>query len=140
MLKRMLAIVLTGMLVTMTVGLRQVNAQTGSQDSRVAKVRMDVLKLGVGETARVEVKLRDNGKLKGYIGETAQDSFTLVDSEDGSSRTVAYADVEKVKKEGGGFSSRSWIILGAAAVGAVATWMVVKPALCDGGAQTRGPC
>ena len=64
----------------------------------------------------------------------------LVDSEDGSSQTVAYADVEKVKKAGGGFSSRSWIILGAAAVGAVATWMVVKPALCDGGAQTRGPC
>lgn len=144
MLKRMLAIMLTGMLLTMAVGFGPVNAQSvqdAVQDNaRAAKVRGDVLKLGVGEKAGVEVKLRDNRKLKGYIAEASEDSFTVVNSKNESNQRLAYADVEKVKKAGGGFSTRSWIILGAAVAGAVATWIIVKPALCDGGAQTRGPC
>jgi hypothetical protein len=143
-LKKVLAIILMGMLVTMAVGLRPVNAQSvqdaGQEDSRAAKGRVDVLKLGVGERARVEVKLRDNSKLKGYIGEANEDFFTVVDSKSGSNQRIEYADVEKVKKAGSGFSARSWIIVGAAVAGAVATWIIVKPALCDGGAQTRGPC
>ncbi len=139
-LKRMLAIMITGMLLTMAVGFRSVNAQSGQDYAGVAKVRVDVLKLGVGEKAGVEVKLRDNRKLKGYIAEASEDSFTVVNSKNESNQRFAYADVEKVKKAGGGFSTRSWIILGAAVAGAVATWIIVKPALCDGGAQDRGPC
>jgi hypothetical protein len=127
------------MVLTSGIGFRSVRAQS-QLDSRAAKVRSDVLKLGAGDKAGVEVKLRDSSKVKGYIGETTEDSFTLVDSKNGSDQRIAYADVEKVKKAGGGFSSRSWLILGAAVAGAVATWIIVKPALCDGGAQTRGPC
>lgn len=148
MLKRVLAIMLTGMMLTIAFGFRPTSAQSVEDavqearpdDTRAEKVRMDVMKLGVGEKARVEIKLRDNSKLKGYIGETGDDSFTVLDTKNGSNQSIAYAEVEKVKKTGGGSSSRSWIILGAAAVGALATWMIVKPALCDGGAQTRGPC
>jgi len=143
-LKRMLAIMLTGMIATMTTGLVQVNGQSqkgaGQEDPRTAKVRMDVFKLGVGERARVEVKLRDNSKLKGYIGEANDGSFTVVDSENGFSQRITYTDVANVKKAGAGFSTRSWIILGAAVAGAVTTWIIVKPVVCDGGAQSRGPC
>jgi hypothetical protein len=147
-LKRVLAIMLTGMLVTMAIGLRPVHAQSfqdalrnaGQENPRAAKVRVDVSKLGMGEKARAEFMLRDNSKLKGYIGEASEDSFTLVDSKNGSNQRIAYADVAKVKTAGSGFSTRSWIILGAAVAGAVATWIIIKPALCDGGAQTRGPC
>lgn len=143
MLKRMLA-VLTGIMLATAVGLRQVSAQSlpaaGPNDSHTSKVRMDVFKQGIGDRARVEVELRDNTKLKGYIGEATDDSFTVVDSKNRSQQKIAYADVQKVTKTGGGFSTRSWLILGAVAVGAVATWIIVKPALCDGGAQTRGPC
>ena len=138
--KRMVAIMLMGMLLAITVGFHRAHAQSGQDDPGVTKVRTDVFKLGVGEKARVEVKLRDNGRLKGYVGEAKVDSFTIVDSESGYRQTIAYADVDKVKKAGSGISTRSWIILGAAAVGAVATWAIVKPAVCDGGAQTRGPC
>ncbi|MGH9962022.1 MAG: hypothetical protein ACREBC_33650 [Pyrinomonadaceae bacterium] len=140
MFQRLVAIMLTGMLLAMTVGSHQANAQSGQDDTRVTKVRTDVFKLGVGEKARVEVKLRDNSRVKGYIGEATADSFVVVDSENGYRQTIAYADVDKVKKAGSGISTKSWIILGAAAVGAVATWAIVKPAVCDGGAQTRGPC
>lgn len=144
MFKRMLAIILTGVLLTMAVGPGPVNAQSAPEavhdDSRAAQVRMDVLKMGVGEKARVQVKLRDFSKLKGYIGDSTEDSFTVVDSKNGYNQKVSYANVDKVKKAGNGFSTRSWIILGAVVAGAVATWIIVKPALCDGGAQTRGPC
>jgi hypothetical protein len=143
-LNRMLAIMLTGMMLTMAVGFRPATAQSvqdaKQEDPRIAKARIEVWKMGVGETVRVEVKLRDHSTLKGYIGEATNDSFTVVDSKSGSSQRIAYADVEKVKKAGGGFSTRSWIILGAAAAGAAATWMIVKPVVCDGGAQSRGPC
>lgn len=94
----------------------------------------------MGENARVEVRLRDNTQLKGYLNDADQDSFTVVDSQTGSSKTVSYADTSSVKKVGSGISAKTWIILGAAAVGAAVTWVIVKPALCDGGAQTRGPC
>ena len=143
-LKRILAILLSGMMWTMASGFRPATAQSvqnGVQDDpRAARVRMDVWKLGVGESARVEVKLRDNRTLKGYIGEATDSSFTVVDSKTGSNQRIAYADVEKVKKAGSGFSARSWIIVGAAVAGAVATWIIVKPVVCDGGAQDRGPC
>jgi hypothetical protein len=137
-----------GVLVTMAIGFRSVNAQSfqdalrdaGQDNPRAAKVRVDVSKLGVGEKARAEFMLRDNSKLKGYIGEANEDSFTVVDSKNGFNKRIAYANVQKVNKAGSGFSTRSWIILGAAVAGAVATWIIVKPALCDGGAQTRGPC
>ncbi|MCA1601704.1 MAG: hypothetical protein LC776_08710, partial [Acidobacteria bacterium] len=91
-LKRMLAIMLTGMLLTMAVGFGPVNAQSvqdAVQDNpRAAKVRGDVLKLGVGEKAGVEVKLRDNRKLKGYIAEASEDSFTVVNSKNESNQRL----------------------------------------------------
>jgi hypothetical protein len=48
---------------------------------------------------------------------------------------VAYADVKEVKKPGGGLSTRTWVIIGAAAVAAVIVGVtVIKPVVCDGGA------
>jgi hypothetical protein len=32
------------------------------------------------------------------------------------------------------------LIGGAVVAGAVVGWQIMKPALCDGGAQHRGPC
>ena len=44
------------------------------------------------------------------------------------------ADVMQVKKSGGGLSTRALVIIGAVAVAAVVIGIIVKPALCDGGA------
>ena len=121
-------------------GLPTVRAQAVTDAGATEKIRTKVQKIGVGGNARVEVKLRDNTRLKGYISDAEQDSFTVVDSMTGSRHSVAYADTSAVKKASSGISGKTWAILGAAAVGAVVTWIIVKPALCDGGAQTRGPC
>ena len=140
MFRRTFAIMLSGILLVTAFGFQHVLAQTANDTQASEKIRARVQKIGVGPNARVEVKLRDNTQLKGYISAAEQDSFTVTDSKTGSTRTVSYADASGVKKLGGGLSAKSWIILGAAVVGAVVTWIIVKPALCDGGAQTRGPC
>jgi small nuclear ribonucleoprotein (snRNP)-like protein len=132
------AIMLSGMLLVTAFGFQNVPAQTVSDTQAAKKMRSRVEKIGVGPRARVEVTLRDNSQLKGYISAADQDSFTVLDNNTGTTRTVSYADVSGVKKLGGG--SKNWIILGAAVVGAVVSWIIVKPVLCDGGAQTRGPC
>jgi hypothetical protein len=121
-------------------GLTTALGQTGKDAQLAGEARAKVQKLGLGRDARVEVRLRDSSKLKGYISEAGQDSFTVTDSKTGAAQSVAYTDVTQVKKPGSGFSTRAWIIIGAAAVAAVVVAIVVKPAVCDGGAQSRFPC
>ncbi len=121
--------------VAMSFGARVVRAQ--SADLEAAKVRSKVEALG--SNTRVEVKLRDTTKLKGHISDTDQDSFAVTGNA-GNDTKIFYADVVDVKKSGGGWSTKNWIILGSVVTGVLVTWAVVKPALCDGGAQTRGPC
>jgi hypothetical protein len=86
------------------------------------------------------VKFRDQTKLKGYIETVDPVSFNLRDPKDGKSQSIAYSEVESVTKAGSGISTTTWLILGGVAAGAVTTWLIVKPAVCDGGAQTRGVC
>ena len=140
MLRRMFAVMLSGLLLLTAFGFQGAGAQSLGDQKATEKIRTKVLKTGVGVNARVEVKLRDNTQMKGYISDSNQDSFTVVESGTGSSRTVSYSDTLSVKKAGGGVSAKTWIIVGAAAVGAAVTWAIVKPAVCDGGAQSRGPC
>jgi hypothetical protein len=137
---RIIAIVVLAVLFAATIGFHPVWAQTVKELQATEKARAGVLKLGVGQTARVEIKLRDQTKVKGYVSEAAQDTFTVIDQKTGTSQTLSYADVAEVKKPGGGPSSRTWIILGGVAAAAVVVGIIVKPAFCDGGAQTRFPC
>jgi hypothetical protein len=140
MFRRTFAIVLSGILLVTAFGFQHVLAQTASDTQAFEKMRAKVQKIGVGPNARIEVNLRDQTQLKGYISSADHESFTVTDRKTGSTRTVSYADALGVKKQGGGLSSKTWIILGAAVVGTIVTWVIVKPVLCDGGAQTRGPC
>lgn len=122
------------------VRLETAQGQTSRDAELAAKARAKVARIGVGQNAKVEVKLRDESRIKGYVSEVQQDSFMVVERETGVSRTVAYADAAEVKRSGGGLSTKGWAIIGAAAAGAIVTWIIVKPAICDGGAQTRGIC
>jgi hypothetical protein len=140
MIRRRFTLILSGIIIFAALGLETVQAQTGKETQLALETRARVQKLGQGRDARVEVKLRDNTKLKGYISEAGQDSFTVTEAKTGAAQRVAYADVAQVKKPGSGLSKRAWIIIGAAAVAAVIVGIVVKPAVCDGGAQSRFPC
>jgi hypothetical protein len=97
MLKKVLSLVLIGLL-TNAVAVSSSYARSQDEQARnIEKVKENVRKLGVGEEARVEVKLQDGRKLKGYIREAGEDSFTVIDSKNGTATTVAYSQVKQLK-------------------------------------------
>ena len=53
--------------------------------------------MGSGADARIEVKLRDKTKIKGYISEAGEDNFVVIDAKTGAALTVAYPQVKQVK-------------------------------------------
>lgn len=113
-----------------------INAQSHSVD----KTRSKVQTLSAKRDKQIEVKLHDKTKIKGYIVSVDSDSFTVAGSSTATSQKVLYTDVDEVKQVSNGFSAKTWLILGGVAAGTVATWLIVKPAVCDGGAQSRGIC
>ena len=123
MFKKALIISLVCLLMN-SAGLIAVCAQTSAdkQVEVIEKVKESVRKLGVGEEARVEVKLNDGTKLKGYILDAGQDSFVVVDKNTGATKTIEYRDVNQIK--GNNRSTAAKIGLDAAkAVGVTAAFV-----------------
>ena len=106
----------------------------------IERVRGKVQILSASKDTQVEVKFHDKTKVKGYITSVEPVSFTLRDPKIGGSQSIAYSEVHSVSKAGDGVSTKTWLIIGGVAAGALTTWLIVKPAVCDGGAQTRGLC
>ena len=79
------------------------------------KVRSEITRLGTGTDAKIEIKLKDGTKLKGYVAEANNDQFIVTDSKSGQSTLVSYPQVQKAK--GNNFSKR--VIFGVAIVGAI---------------------
>ena len=136
-MKTYLAVTLSVIITAMSFGL-PVTAKAQST-AATEKVRAQVQTLSATKDSQVQVKFRDNTKIKGYIVSVEPVSFTLRTAKDGTSQSIAYSEVDSVSKTGG-VSTKTWLILGGVAAGAVTTWLIVKPAVCDGGAQTRGAC
>ena len=113
---------------------------TAQSNTDIEKVRARVQMLSASRDSQVEVRFRDKTKVKGYITSVEPVSFNLRDSKAGTSQSIAYSEVDSVSKAGDGVSPKTWLIIGGIAAGAVTTWLIVKPAACDGGAQTRGIC
>ena len=138
MIKTHLAIALTAILILMSFGLPA--TATAQSTAQIEKIRAKVQVLAASKDLQVQVKFRDQTKLKGYIDSVDPVSFKLRDPKNGTSQSIAYSEVESVSKAGNGISTKTWLVVGGIAAGAVTTWLIVKPAACDGGAQTRGIC
>ena len=138
MIKKYLAITLSTMLTAISFGLPATARAQSTRESDTIRARVQTL--ATSKDSRVQVKFRDKTKLKGYIDSVDPVSFSLRDSKNGTAQSIAYSEVESVSKASDGVSTKTWLILGGVAAGAVTTWLIVKPAVCDGGAQTRGIC
>jgi len=134
-IKKHLAIALSAILTAISFGL-PATAKAQSTD----KIRAQVQTLATRKNSQVQVKFRDKTKLKGHIDSVDPVSFTLRDSKNGTTQSITYSEVESVSRASDGVSTKTWLILGGVAAGAVTTFLIVKPAVCDGGAQTRGIC
>ncbi len=138
MIKKHIAIALSVIVAAFSLALpTPVSAQT---DSETEKIRAQVQILSSSRDSQVEVKFRDKTKIKGFITAVEPVSFTLKDAKSRTSQSIAYSEVQSVSKASGGVSTKTWLILGGVAAGVATTWLIVKPAVCDGGAQTRGVC
>ena len=137
MIKRHLAIALSLILTALSFGLPP--TAKAQSNSEIDKIRAKVHTLSASRDSLVEVKFRDRTKLKGYINSVEPLTFNLKDPKNGTTQSIAYSEVDSISKTGG-VSTKTWLIIGGIAAGTVTTWLIVKPAVCDGGAQTRGIC
>jgi hypothetical protein len=98
MFKKVLSLALVALVINL-VGLRPATATPGQGTGtpQIEKVKENIRKLGTGSEARVEVKLQDNRKLKGYIKEAGEDNFVVVNEKTGAATTVDYSQVKQVK-------------------------------------------
>lgn len=136
-MKTHLAIIVSVILTAVSFGLPATARAQSTVETE--KIRAKVQTLAATKDSQVEVKFRDRTKLKGYIGSVEPLTFTLRNPKDGTSQSIAYSEVDSVSKAGG-VSTKTWLIIGGVAAGVATTWLLVKPAVCDGGAQTRGIC
>ena len=120
MSKRIFAVLISVMILGSTFAFQSVQAQGAADTNAAAKARLKVETLG--SNARVDVKFIDGTKLRGNVSARNQDGFTVTDSKTGASSVVRYAEVSEVKKAGGEVSTKTWIIIGSAVAGSVATW------------------
>ena len=107
-----LLMMIVACLVVSALGVRPAAASSNSEkEIRFAgKVKEGVEKIGVGSNTRVEVKLRDKTRLKGYVNEISENGFVVTDLKTGASNNVAYADVRQIK--GNNLSTRAKIAIG----------------------------
>jgi hypothetical protein len=80
-----------------------------------ASVKKRIVKLGTGAEAKVQVKLQDKTKLKGYVSKITEDSFVVTDSKTNAETTVSYPTVTDLKMK---MSTGEVITVSALAAGA----------------------
>ena len=75
-------------------------ADSQRDEPRLAKVKAQVAKRGVGEKARIKLELRDKKEVKGYVSQAGEDDFVVADAKTGAKSTIAYRDVAQIKGKG----------------------------------------
>jgi len=133
MIKKNISIVVAALLTFSTIGQQSISASTKAErEARFAqKIKAAIVQLGTGQSSQVNLKLRDNTKLTGYISEIGDTSFVVTDLTSAETTTVSYPNVAQVK--GNNLSTRTKIIIAAAVIAGVAiTLYIVRGAFCDG--------
>ena len=129
MFRKPIALLLVALVINLA-GARLVFAESKEEkQARFAeKIKINVLKLGTGESTRIKVKLRDQTKLEGYISDAGADTFTVTNRKTGVATTVAYPQVKSV--QGNNLSTGAKIAIGAgiaAAIIFIILWFTTGP-------------
>ena len=112
MLKKYSVFALAVLTINLFLGAAVFGATTNEEKEAkfAAKVKSEITKLGTGKDARVEVKLKDGTKLKGYVSQINETSFVVMDEKTATPTEVPYQQTKQVK--GHNHSERVAIILG----------------------------
>ena len=72
-------------------------ASKSGKETLADRVKSSVAKLGTGPSARIDLKLTDKTKLKGYVSAVNDSQFVVVEDKTGSEVVVTYPQVKQVK-------------------------------------------
>jgi hypothetical protein len=67
------------------------------ESTKTHGINVKVHKIGKGEQSRIKAQLSDGTEVKGYISAIGMVSFDVTDKKTGLTRTIDYADVEKIR-------------------------------------------
>ena len=87
---------LLAVLLLQTAFVHQTFAET-KEERFAGKVKTEITKIGIGQDAKVKLKLRDGAKIKGFISEIGDNQFSVTNTETGQVTQVAYPNVKQVK-------------------------------------------
>jgi acid phosphatase family membrane protein YuiD len=111
MFKKILSLALVILVINLAFGVTAFAGTKADKEAKfAAKVRNELAKLGTGTDARVEVKLRDKTKLKGYISQINENSFVVVADNTNAPTEVSYSQTKQVK--GNNLSTGAKIAIG----------------------------
>jgi hypothetical protein len=131
MLKKMITVLLICLVMNLTTNVAFAGISKEEKAAKkIAKIKADVTSLGTGTDAKIEVKLHDKLKLKGYITEVKTDSFVLMNEETGTTSEVPYPNVKQVK--GNNLSTGVKIAIG---VGILVAVVVIVCAVSKSGCE-----
>ena len=121
-MKKILTLALTLLLLQAQTGAVALAAGQSSKDAQTPdEVKVLVNRAGIGEKARVTLRLKDGTKRKGYVSEHRDNDFVLRDRKTDAPSTIAYADVSKLGIDHGHSTARNTTIGVVIGVGAVLT-------------------
>ncbi|HRH40018.1 MAG TPA: hypothetical protein PKY82_00115 [Pyrinomonadaceae bacterium] len=98
MFKKYLTLILTVLLINLSLNASIFAETKAEKEAKFAqKVKTQITKLGSGTEAKVEVKLKDGTKLKGYISNIGEESFSVTNDKTGAVSEVPYPNAKQVK-------------------------------------------
>ena len=122
MFKKYLPIMLIVLVVNLLCSLPVIATTKEEEAAKFAeKVKANVIKLGTGKDAKVEVKLKDGTKIKGYIRQIYEGSFVVIDDKTGASTEIPYPQVKQAK----GKSDTYYFVFGIVGIAALIALLIV---------------
>ena len=98
MFKKYLTLILTVLVINLSLSSVAFADTKIEKDAKFAqKVKTEITKLGTGTEAKIQVKLKDGTKLKGYVSNIGEESFSVTDEKTGASTEVPYPNAKQIK-------------------------------------------
>jgi hypothetical protein len=107
MLRTLLSVFLIGLIVLGANSVPAIASQSNDDANAIEKVRLKVAKMGVGDKAKVTVRMKNGTKIKGFVSQASANEFTVRNNQTGDPTTIAYSDVLKVEANGGHSTARN---------------------------------
>jgi hypothetical protein len=123
MFRTLLSLVLVGLMALGSSAAPAFAAQNRDDAQSIEKVRLKVAKMGLGDKAKVTVRMKDGRKIKGFVTQAGANDFTVRDRKTGDPSLILYSDVIKVE-DNRGHSAISNLAIGIG-IGAAALLTVI---------------